>query len=234
MESVMSDLRSIIVPVPVGARQGWTVEVDGQVVPAYHVRISSKFGAVTYGQGPGGYDTWSFREPGGGGSVVVVFSQIGAELFIGLVDQNRPNQGGMVKNLVRGFLEPGQSHYTTAKREVEEEMGESHQFLRPFELDGQPVNPNSTFFETWQAPGDGVHFFGIEVPASALHRDADGVLVFREGCLRPNSGERTAEQILGCAFIPTDEALALGDGFTVIGIARLERHLRLYGPKRKS
>ena len=47
----------------------WEVRLDGEPVPAASlVEVRSRYGVLRYGWTAGGYDGWSFREPGGGGA----------------------------------------------------------------------------------------------------------------------------------------------------------------------
>ncbi len=203
------------------AKRGWKVELNGQTVEQMNrVRISHpKFGELNHGLTPGGWDGWSFHEIGGGGSVTVPFSVINDQLYVGVVEQNRPNQGGNVLNTPRGFLDPGEKHFEAAIREAGEELGVDDNRIeeRIFRLDGDPMNPNSTFFETAEE-GEGVKLFAFSVLESELQNDGDGY-IFREDSLKPAS--KAAEGILKCRMIPWKQAAQLGDMFTVAAVGRL-------------
>jgi len=197
-------------------KRGWTVIVerdDGSLVElsgfSRLTLVNPRFGAVNYGKSPSGvFDQWAFHEAGGGGSVIVPFVRLATgEIFVGLLRESRPLQSdNPVLNVPRGMLDPGEDHLQAAKREFEEETGISG--VSVFPLDGEPVNPNSTFFETWgKTPGgsaEGLHFFAIELP--------ERFLVYN---------------LRHCEFLPIFLAIGSGDGFTDIGIARLIR--RYYG-----
>lgn len=201
--------------------------LNGQVVQ--HVSSlqieNPKFGVVSYGLTPPGYDGWSFKELGGGGSVIVPYAQIDGRLYIGVVEEARHNQGGKVLNVPRGFLDPGESHFNAAIRETEEEMGYTSG-MAPFELEGIPMNPNSAFFETpWK--GEGVRVFALPVRAEELER-VENVYRFRPGVLSSNQASKTAklaERILGSRFVSYVHAVRLGDMFTVAAVGRLFGHL---------
>ena len=223
--------RSITKPISLQLqeRRNWKVYVNGKLVEhVSHVVVEHpKLGCLTYGESPLGYDGWSFRETGGGGSVILPFAIVDDQLYIGVVKQRRPNQGGDVWNVPRGFLEPGEDRASGASRELAEEFGLSADVSDIFPLPGKPGNPNSAFFETW-AKGEGVTFYGIAVDPGLLMR-ADGALQLKPG-VQDNSPaarqSRLAEQIRQARFIPWEDAAQLGDLFTNAGVARLLVALR--------
>ncbi|MDO8590476.1 MAG: hypothetical protein Q7R65_00685, partial [bacterium] len=84
-------------PIPEGKKSGWTVLVNGKLLPTpvQTVRlVSSRFGELMYGLRPEGYDSWVYREPQGGGEVTIpyVFTPEG-ELLVGLLREARANMG---------------------------------------------------------------------------------------------------------------------------------------------
>jgi ADP-ribose pyrophosphatase YjhB (NUDIX family) len=226
-------LDSITKPVPPDHQRGrsWRVSVDGRAAePVASVVIEhERLGRLTYGETPLGYDGWSFRELGGGGVVVVPFTLSGGQLFVGVVRQVRPNQGGEVWNAPRGFLDPGEDHAAAALRELAEEMGlRSDDVVR---LPGEPGNPNSAFFETW-GPGEGIGFFAVEVDAALTQRGPAGELGFRPGVLGDDEQarrSRMAESISHAVFLPWHEAAGLADMMTNAAVARLLARLRGQG-----
>src|SRR5262249_24580708 len=148
------------------------------------------------------------------------FALLPEGLFVGLVEQRRANQGGNVLNAPGGFLDPGESHASAARRELAEETGLPATKLVP--LPGRPLNPNSTFFETW-GEDEGVKVFAIEVDPDALV-SCDGSFRLRPGTFDASpeaQGKRSAEQIAACRFLPWAQAIELSDMFTVAAIARL-------------
>lgn len=201
------------------AKRGWAVELDGEKVEQVaHLRLfNPRFGILEYGLTPQGYDAWSFHENGGGGSVIVPYAKIGGQIFIGVVEQFRQNQGARkVLNVPRGFLAVGENHFGTAVNELEQETG-----VRTVELsllEGSPLNPNSAFFVTEE--GEGVRFYSLEVKESELiFNEGNDAYVFNPGVLKPIS--KSGELIFGCRFIPWKAAAELGDMFTVAIVARL-------------
>lgn len=205
----------------------WRVYVDGAAVErvASVVLDHPRFGTLTYGRTASGHDGWSFHEEAGGGSVIAPYARIEGALHVGVVRQHRPNQGGEVWNVPRGFLEPGEDRRLGAMRELAEEVGLHPQTTDLLPLPGEPGNPNSTFFETWAA-GEGVTFFAVEVAVDLLARDDEG-WGFAPGVLDSSpeaERSRTAEAIAHARFIPWWEAARLGDLFTGAAVARLLAH----------
>ncbi|KKQ79987.1 MAG: hypothetical protein UT02_C0018G0001, partial [Parcubacteria group bacterium GW2011_GWC2_38_7] len=154
----MSVAQDLLKRLPDGVAPGWDLLVDGVLIPMREMSlIHPKFGEVRFGLSPAGkYGTWGFAEVGGGGAVDVPFfmhPELG--LMVGLVQQPRPFMSTEpVWNLPRGFMDPGETHFESAVRELKEEVG-AKGGKRVFLLDGDPVNPNSTFFVTVGKNDDG-------------------------------------------------------------------------------
>ena len=222
------------IPAEKQAKRGWKVEIDGK--PVGHVEKISithpSFGELAYGLTPPGYDGWSFCEHGGGGAVIVPYCITRGRLFIGLVEQQRHNQGGKVLNVPRGFLSPGETHFQAAAREFTEETSLAVVPSSVTALSGVPLNPNSAFFET-AGEGDGVKCYAVNVDESLLcAAESSGRLAFRAGVLKADAASKQAklaEQILGCVFVPVADAARVGDMFTVAVVARLAASLGRIG-----
>lgn len=198
-------------------KRGWRVELNGQVVPMVEQLklTNSRFGVLEYGLTDSGYDSWQFHEVGDGGSVIIPYAKIGNQIFIGMVQQNRPNQGGIVWNIPRGFLAFDTNHFATAQQELEEEVGIISREIQL--LGGRGMNPNSTFFVTEK--GEGARVYCLEIKQEDLiDKGVDGWM-FNPKVLRPLS--KSAEQIFGCRFFPWQQATEVGDMFTLAAIARL-------------
>lgn len=198
-------------------KRGWTLTLNGAVVSEveYLSLTNPRFGKLEYGLTPGGWDAWSFHEVGGGGSIIIPYAEIRGQIYIGMVRQNRPNQGGEVWNVPRGFLAFGENHFGTAQQELEQEVG----YVSP-ELEllaGKPMNPNSAFFLT---QGDeGVRAYALHVLESQLVDGGTAGWAFNPKILRPIS--KSAELIFGCRFFTCQQASEVGDMFTLAGMARL-------------
>lgn len=221
----MSELDTRIEKLNEGVKPGWRLLVDGAPVEVKEmaVLVNEKLGRLTYGKSPSGeYDQWAFHEAGGGGSVIVPYSMIDNQIFIGTVTQSRPLQSEQpVVNTPRGFMDPEKSHFQAASSELAEEMGLA---MPVVDLGGEGGNPNSAFFETW-GENEGVKFFAVKVPSDKLIAGENGQYGFKPGAVQPVEGDKMAERILGSKFIPLEEAGKLGDMMTLSGITRLINHL---------
>ena len=220
---------SVLVPIPHDrqADRRWKVVVDGrETTQLTELTLSHpSYGTLTYGMAPRGYDTWAWREHGGGGVVVVPFVVVDGALHVGVVEQERHTQGGRVWNVPRGFRDEGESSEAAAARELREET----RFTRgtPLPLGGAPANPNSAFFETPES-GMGVAFFGVEVAREHIER-RDGAWVFREAALDDDRRAQDEEHIAAFRFAPWTEVAALADMFSLSACARLLRRLEADG-----
>lgn len=210
-------------------KRGWVLEVNGEVIP--NVRSASLTQTtmhvkLEYGKTPAGYDGLALEEPGGGGSVTIPFVEIDGEVYIGMAIENRPYSGGRVPNVPRGFLDPGESHFEVATREPGEEM-QYEPIKKDVELlEGESMNPNSTFFVTI-GPDKGVRFFKLEVDPNEVRVAEDSenpvnkVFEFNPGVLKAKEGDRLGERIYGSKFYHWTKAVKVKDMFTSAGVGRL-------------
>lgn len=224
----MKALVTLVQAIPKGMARGWALFVNEKLVPTEISEVQlvhEKFGTFTYGKSPSGnYDQWAFHEAGGGGAVIVPFVRYQKELFIGVVEQPRPFQknSGPVLNLPRGFIDPKESHFESAVREFREEVS-VESIARVFLLDGEPGNPNSTFFETW-GEGEGIHFYAVEMKADEMEKSTlNETLSIRKDLIKPL--DKSAEGIMKSIFIPWQKAMLLGDMMTSSGVGHLIAHL---------
>ena len=217
-----------IVPMSEGATWIWRLYINGKPVDmsnVRHVALKSQFGVINFGADEKlGYNSVAFEETGRGGAIIVPFvclngrqvvrpDQPHDSLLVGVIEQYRNKQGGMVLNVPRGFVQEGEEHDETATRELREETGLQG---RPFLLPGHPLNPNSAFFET--GADGGCKVYGFCLTADQVEIDTTGV-VFPITDELP--ADKTGELIGKCRFIPIAEVLRLGDMFSVAGAARL-------------
>jgi hypothetical protein len=220
-------------------RLGWIAyDEEGRIIPARMIILRNEAIGATLGYGyrNDGYDGLAFRQRGGGGSVIMPYAIIAGELFVGTVVQNRILQGGPVPNLPRGMLAAGETHFEGAAREGTEELAEAgvtaSEIAIPHALTGVGWNPDSAFLAT-QNPGEGVHFFGMRIAEAALKRNDNGTFSWGSG-YKPLEGDRVAEGITKCVFMPWQQFIHKGDGenpnrardgFTAIAVALVMDHL---------
>ncbi len=216
-------MSELIQPIPTEMKNPWVVAIDGNPVQAREIRISNpQFGTLSFGQRPEGTIGWIWKEVGGGGVGIVPYVVQNARLFIGMINQERPCQGGMVWNIPRGFLDPKLTHFETAVGESEEELGINvGERLAP--LLGLPANSNSTFFDTTD-PGAGFNYYFFKVLPEEVEGDPP---VFRKSLFRPKS--IIAERIVSSRFFPWFEAATVADQFSNVGVARLIAHHQVKG-----
>lgn len=225
---------TLIRPIPDDKLQlrTWNASLNGGEIQT--VRIIEithpNFGTLAYGLTPSGYDGWAFHEIGGGGTVTLPFLIWEAILRVGVIKQKRPNQGGGVWNVPRGFIDLGETTAMAAIRELHEETGYSASPHRVFPLPGAKANPNSAFFETW-GNEEGVGFFALEVLSEEAEQ-TDAGIVFRRDLLNLGDAaqhQRKEDIIENIRFIPWHDAACLGDMFSNAAVARLLAHLRTVG-----
>jgi len=135
--------------------------------------MESRFGTLTYGRRPEGYDAWVFRETSGGGAVTLPYAVTPeGEILVGLLPEKRPNMGSMpVLCVVGGFVEPGETHEKAQAREAEQEAGINT--VKAKKLGGVGINPNRAFFVADPGAGEGVQAFGLQLPFNMLEADDD-------------------------------------------------------------
>lgn len=218
-----------IVPMPEGAEWLWQLYIDGEPVDmakVHHVALKSKFGVMNFGADIQTHrNSFAFEEVSHGGSIIIPFVCLNDrqivtppshfnQVLVGVIEQCRPKQGGVVLNCPRGFVGDSQAedHEGGARRELNEETGMSGQLIL---LPGHPLNPNSALFET--GPDDGCRVYGLCLGPNQVAVNNDGSVHVATDKLSHDAGE-----IIGkCRFIPATEASELGDMFTVAGVCRL-------------
>lgn len=159
--------------IPEDKGRGWTVLVDGEERKVGKVEISSKFGTLSYGLRPEGYDGWTFREQGGGGAVTVPYASTPeGELLMGLLLEKRANMGDEpVWCAIGGFVDPGETHAQAQAREADEETGLDA--ARAQELAGMATNANRAFFVADASAGEGVRAYALWLPFDWLEADGE-------------------------------------------------------------
>lgn len=216
------------------AKRGWEVFINGEKIdrPIETVRLINQRMQVEvdYGQRPEGFDGPVLKEPGGGGSVIVPYVIHEGQLYIAVAEEKRPTMTDGVPlpilNVPRGFLDPNETHFETAKRELAEETGYIPLEKRIKEVEGDPMNPNSTFFVTGKDKG--VRVFSTQVlkdetRVSNPSEDLTEIeFEFNPNVIRTKEGaSKTADKVMHSRFIHWTKAVKLGDMFTNAAVARL-------------
>lgn len=206
--------------------KNWKLIIDGKarVVKKRLSLINEHFGRLDYAESPLGFDTISFEEIGRGGSVIVPYFYHENELFIGLVEEDRPNMSGngvdfRVFNLPRGLVERNETFFHAAKREFQEEMQillkEDHFILKKL---SKPLNPDSALFYSSMGKS-GVEFFSIKVPFKLMEQERRNVYKFKDEYVHPECN--TAEKIYCSRFYHWSKIFDLYDMLTVTGVLLL-------------
>ena len=117
-------MTDFIQPISANKTPGWTVKIIRSIPIFGKVRMVKithpKFGALSYGQRPEGYDSIVYEQEGG--VVTLPYCFIEGELFVLGIEENRLNLGGPTISAIGGF---GESMHPTVRQAVEasEEAG---------------------------------------------------------------------------------------------------------------
>lgn len=169
-------------PIPPDCRnRGWKVFVDGVELqnPGLVQIVSPRFGELTYGLRPEGYDSWTYTNPD---NVVTVLYSIGKGeysglVLVGFVRENRPNMGGEVLCVVGGFTDPGETLVQAQARERSEESGLTGQAVPV----GDTIVADRLFWDSSEPGKGGVQTFVQKVPFGDLVQADAGVWKLKEG-----------------------------------------------------
>lgn len=164
---------------PIGPddKRGWKITVDGKEIKAGQIEMESKFGKLTYGMRPEGYDSWVFAQANGGGAVTLPYAWINGQLYFGLVKETRQNLfSEPVLCIIGGFIEPNQTPEQAQAAEADEEG--SLDTTKARELKGLPTVPNRLFNVCDLSQREGDHTFAIELLPSMLEPDQNDESVF--------------------------------------------------------
>lgn len=204
-------------PIPPDQKRGWEVKINGEYMPAGLVEIrSTRFGTLTYGLRPEGYDGWVFEEIGGGGAVTLPYTKMpDGTLLVGLIEEDRPNMGGKRLCIIGGFVNPGEKHEAAQVREAAHEADLNASEAE--ELPGYPVNSNRAFFVADATKGEGVHAYAIEIPTEYAI-DAGGSYRYQI----PEEAKSRFGKIANVVLLPIDIAIqTTSDALALAAIARL-------------
>ncbi len=226
-------LHSVPNPLPAGYNQRWRIFSDGvEIHPSHLTLINESQGhQLDWGSHPDG--KWSqpvYREVHGGGVVIVPLAiHPDGRVYIGTVEVRRPfrdpREGNTVTELPRGMRDRYETVLQTAQREGLEETGYLSDENTFFALSGDGINPNSTFFLTYnheENQPDGIAMMANRVPFDALEpAEGDNYVIAEAGMIDAYEG------IKRCVFVPFSlKGLASeGDQFIHSGLLRLLAHL---------
>lgn len=213
-------------------KRGWRLELNGQEIKepieVFSLRHTKMGVEIAYGQRQEGFDGPVLKEPGGGGAVTIPYFMDNGELYVAMAEEARPTctdgKPEKVLNVPRGFLDPGQTHFETAKKELLEETGYEPIERRIVELPGKPMNPNSTFFVTGHDKG--VRMYGVRVYDFEINETnpavnpTDREYQFDKSVLKPTS--KVGEKISGSKFVHWTKAVQEIDMFSAAAVARIQ------------
>ncbi|MEI6627173.1 MAG: NUDIX hydrolase [bacterium] len=202
--------------IPESAKRAWKATATDcagrsvELLPG-QLEIESKFGILTYGKHPMGYDTLSFHENDGGGAVTLFYSYgEDGQLLLGLLLENRPNLGPKpVLCIVGGFVDPGENHSQTQKREAAEETGIKSNHAMP--IPGKKFASNRSF-SVLANEKEGIAAYALFVNENDIERNPIGECY----CITKSSSLKVSEKLRQkLLFLPYNEAINM----TVDGIA---------------
>lgn len=154
--------------IPADHVRGWKVFVDGTEIPAPKKveLVSDKWGKVTYGFRPEGFDSWTYKMRANAVTLPYCIKRglVGRKLVVGLLVENRPNMGGDALCVIGGFTDPNESLQEAQRREASEEGGLTG---RPVPI-GNLMVTDRLFWDASEAVYGGNHVFAQEIPPNEL------------------------------------------------------------------
>ena len=181
-------------------------------------------------------DGLSLAEQGGGGVVTGIYAhetyEGQNETYVITLSENRLAAGGLVRNVLRGFLDKTDAdHLSAANRETREEIGETAENIeqQTTSLLAESVNPDYRIFQsqTEAHPNGGVSFYGLSLRGGDItvvtRPNGQRVLMFSDNVRKANEGlenSKKVELILGARGLTASEVLGV-DGFTNAVAAKL-------------
>lgn len=171
--------------VPPDRKKDWVAHVNGLPMEINHLTMVYQGKSVLeYGMRPEGYDSWTFREHGGGGATTLPYvrPQSGI-ILVGLLLERRPNLSEEpVLCAMGGMLDPGESHQDAQAREADEESGLNTG--KAVQFPGPATVVDRLFWVADVDAGDGVHSYYLELPFEQLEPGNElGTFRLKEGVL---------------------------------------------------
>ena len=125
------------------APKNWSLKIDGEDVIARHLELNSRWGKLSFGMRPEGFEGWAWE--GAGGVVTLPYVHEDGQLLIGLLAEHRPNMSETaVYCVIGGFVDPGEDDRAAQARESMEEA--EIDTTRAFEMKGVPTLEDRMYF----------------------------------------------------------------------------------------
>lgn len=217
--------KAVYTAIPEDQKRGWKAHnlITGEEInlPPLFKLGNDRFNLhVVYGSA-GAYDAACIQD--GGGAVMMGWHKAqDGQVYVTVLEQNRPLMGGPVLNAPRGFKNVNEDPKVTAAREAGEEVSGIN-IVDVTQMEGESVNMNSALFDT--VHGGSVQFCAMQLPSDVVIEDENGVCFSDE--VKPISSN--AEKMLSCKLIPVWDAIELACGMTALAAGRLIGHLRKAG-----
>lgn len=199
--------------IPSSMAAGWVsdihVDTKNNRLSKVHLHNDTLGLDLIYGKKPEGYDGITIRNRNGG-SVIIPFSIVDDEVYIGMAHEYRPASGGYVWNVPRGFIDPGENSADAASRELKEDTGIA---ARDIKLLSSNINCDSTFFDITK--DGGVYFYGVYIDKDLLVQSDEGYVIEEA---QNHYVNKAGEKISKCRFFPIGRAITKSnDMFTLAG-----------------
>lgn len=215
-------------------KRDWTVYIDGKVTPIKNrLSIESKeFGRFEYAMSSLGHDAIVYTYAGKGGVVIVPYCIIDGELFVGFVEQLRPNQADAygntkVLNLPQGYVDPGEQFITASERESDEELELNWKSNNlKFKRLCRPLNQDDGLVATIPSGKVGIEIFSLKIHRDLLKQYRKNVYVLATQINNKKlSPSQLHENILGAYFYHWTKVFDITDMFSLCGVLLLRTSL---------
>ncbi len=197
----------------------WKITLDGiEHRPCILQVEHAEWGKLAFGKRPEGFHGWAYW-PAKNGTVTIPWCRTpSGEILIGLILEWRAVMGPeKIFGPLGGAVDLGESVAEAQRRESLEEGG--LESTRAVALPGLPVNTDRTCFVQDPNKGQGLYFYGLEVPFSDLEEIADDLW-------QPLKDTVASKRESELRFLPWKKAIELSaDGVALAGIARLLREI---------
>lgn len=147
---------------PIGHKPGWKLSIGGRCIPVDGlIKLTSKWGTLTYGMRPEGFDGWVYRIAPTVVTLPFTYTPEG-EILVGLFLERRPNLSSKpVLCVMGGFVESGESCEKAQRRESDEEGGMETGEAK--KVDGVGSVPDRLLYECDVNNGGGVSCYLLRI-----------------------------------------------------------------------